>query len=126
VYVVTVAFEIRPEAAAAFLPLMLENARASLAKEPGCLRFDVCGEDMGGQDVGGQDVGGQDVGDDAPPVRVFLYEIYRDRGAFDAHLASAHFQSFDAATRPMVASKQVASWRLLAPEREPTEPSERP
>lgn len=110
-YVVTVAFEIRPEAAAAFLPLMLENARASLAEEPGCLRFDVCGED---------------VGDDAPPVRVFLYEIYRDRGAFDAHLASAHFQSFDAATRPMVASKQVASWRLLAPEREPAEPSERP
>ena len=120
-YVVTVAFEIRPEAAAAFLPLMLENARASLAEEPGCLRFDVCGEDMGGQDVGGQDVG-----DDAPPVRVFLYEIYRDRGAFDAHLASAHFQSFDAATRPMVASKQVASWRLLAPERELAEPSERP
>ena len=115
-YVVTVAFEIRPEAAAVFLPLMLENARASLAEEPGCLRFDVCSEDMGGQDVG----------DDAPPVRVFLYEIYRDRGAFDAHLASAHFQSFDAATRPMVASKQVASWRLLAPEREPTEPSERP
>ena len=115
-YVVTVAFEIRPEAAAAFLPLMLENARTSLAEEPGCLRFDVCGEDAGGHDMG----------DDAPPVRVFLYEIYRDRGAFDAHLASAHFQSFDAAIRPMVASKQVASWRLLAPEREPTEPSERP
>ena len=110
-YVVTVAFEIRPEAAAAFLPLMLENARASLAEEPGCLRFDVCREEAA---------------DDAPPVRVFLYEIYRDRGAFDAHLASAHFQSFDAATRPMVASKQVASWWLLAPEREPTEPSERP
>ena len=110
-YVVTVAFEIRPEAAAAFLPLMLENARASLAEEPGCLRFDVCSEEAA---------------DDAPPVRVFLYEIYRDRGAFDAHLASAHFQSFDAATRPMVTSKQVASWRLLAPEREPTEPSERP
>ena len=115
-YVVTVAFEIRPEAAAAFLPLMLENARKSLAEEPGCLRFDVCGEGAGDQDVGS----------DAPPVRIFLYEIYRDRGAFDAHLASAHFQSFDAATRPMVASKQVASWQLLAPEREPAEPSERP
>ncbi len=115
-YVVTVAFEIRPEAAAAFLPLMLENARKSLAEEPGCLRFDVCGEDAGSRDAAG----------DAPPARIFLYEIYRDRGAFDAHLASAHFQSFDAATRSMVASKQVASWQLLAPEHEPAEPSERP
>ena len=110
-YVVTVAFEIRPEAAAAFLPLMLENARKSLAEEPGCLRFDVCGEDAA---------------DNAPPVRIFLYEIYRDRGAFDAHLASAHFQSFDAATRPMVASKQIASWQLLSLEHELAEPSERP
>ena len=100
-YVVTVAFEIRPEAAAAFLPLMLENARASLAEEPGCLRFDVCRDEAP---------------DDTPPVRIFLYEIYRDRDAFDAHLASAHFQSFDTATRSMVASKQFASWQLLTTE----------
>ncbi|EEI25598.1 hypothetical protein HMPREF0519_0261, partial [Lentilactobacillus hilgardii DSM 20176 = ATCC 8290] len=25
-----------------FMPLLLENARRSLAKEAGCLRFDVC------------------------------------------------------------------------------------
>ncbi len=100
-YVVTVAFEIRPEAAAAFLPLMLENARTSLAEEPGCLRFDVCGEETA---------------NDAWPARIFLYEIYQDRGAFDAHLASAHFRSFDQATGPMVASKQVTCWQLLAAE----------
>lgn len=107
-YVVTVAFEIRPEAAAAFLPLMLENARASLAEEPGCLRFDVCGEATA---------------DEAAPARIFLYEIYQDRSAFDAHLASAHFRSFDQATGPMVTSKQVDSWQLLAPE---TGQAERP
>ena len=110
-YVVTVAFEIRPEVAAAFLSLVLENAGKSLAEEPGCLRFDVCRDEAP---------------DDTPPTRIFLYEIYRDRGAFDAHLASAHFQSFAAATRPMVASKQFASWQLLATGREETEQAERP
>ena len=107
-YVVTVAFEIRPEAAAAFLPLMLENARTSLAEEPGCLRFDVCGDETA---------------EGASPARIFLYEIYQDRGAFDAHLASAHFQRFDQATGPMVTSKHVACWQLLAPE---TGQAERP
>ena len=99
-YVVTVVFEIRPEAAAAFLPLMLENARRSLEEEPGCLRFDVCGEEAA---------------PDEAPSRIFLYEIYRDRSAFDAHLASAHFLSFDAASRPMVARKEVSCWELLGP-----------
>ena len=40
-YVITVEFTIHPEHLAAFMPLMLENARISRETEPGCRRFDV-------------------------------------------------------------------------------------
>ncbi len=95
-YVVTVVFQIRPDAVAAFLPLMLDNARASLAQEPDCLRFDVCQ-------------------DDAEPNRIFLFEIYSDRAAFEAHLESGHFHAFSEASTPMVADKRVETWTLLEP-----------
>jgi quinol monooxygenase YgiN len=90
-YVVIVDFRIKPERLAEFMPLMLENARASLETEPGCRVFDVCV-------------------DPKDKTSVFLYEVYDDRAAFDAHLAAAHFKRFDSAVAPMVASKAV---RLL-------------
>jgi quinol monooxygenase YgiN len=52
--------------------------------------------------------------DSADKASVFLYEVYDDRAAFDAHLATAHFKRFDAAVAPMVASKAV---RILRRER---------
>ena len=90
-FVVTVEFELNPGAKSEFLPLMLENARTSLAVEAGCSRFDVCV-------------------DPERPELVFLYEVYVDRAAFDEHLASTHFKSFDVATRDLVSEKRV---RLL-------------
>lgn len=91
-YIVTVEFTIHPERMPVFMPLMVDNARASRAQEPGCRQFDVCL-------------------DPAAPNIVFLYEVYDDRAAFDAHLATAHFKRFDAAVAPMLASKAV---RLLS------------
>ena len=79
-YAVTVEFDIHADKLDAFLPLMLENARTSREAEPGCL-------------TGG--------------AFIFLYELYEDRAAFDAHLASAHFKSFDAAVGDMIASKRI-------------------
>lgn len=84
-YAVTVTFRIEPSKMEAFLPLMLNNARMSRDSEVGCLQFDVCRE-----------------GDE-----IFLYELYTDRAAFDLHLASDHFKSFDAAVGDMIASKEV-------------------
>jgi quinol monooxygenase YgiN len=95
-YVVTVDFAIHPQHFAAFLPLVRENARASLEGEPGCRQFDVCT-------------------DAARPYSVFLYELYDDRAAFDAHLASAHFRHFDAAVRGMVADKVVRGLQRIEP-----------
>ena len=87
-----VTFEILPERAEAFRDRVRLQARDSLA-EPGCRRFDVwC-----------------DTGDCS---RVFLFEVYDDRAAFDAHLASAHFRDFDAEVRPWVRDRKVELWSL--------------
>ena len=41
-YVITVEFEIATDHLAAFLPLISQNAEASVRDEPGCRQFDVC------------------------------------------------------------------------------------
>jgi quinol monooxygenase YgiN len=92
--VVTVWFEIKPGRFDAFLPLIQENARRSVADEPGCRQFDVCL-------------------DPEAPERCFLYEIYDDEEAFQAHCRSAHFKAFDTASAPLVATKDVQLLRLL-------------
>lgn len=94
-YVITVDFTIHPQHLAAFMPLMLENARISRETEAGCRRFDVCR-------------------DPAQPERVFLYELYDDRAAFDAHLAAGHFKAFDGTVKTMVKSKAVHAYELVS------------
>ena len=93
-YVIVVDFEIRPDRLAAFLTLMQENAAASVRDEPGCHQFDVCQ-------------------DPDAPHRIFLYELYDDRAAFEAHRASPHFRSFDAASADMITSKHVRALHRL-------------
>ncbi|MDD9746277.1 MULTISPECIES: putative quinol monooxygenase [Marinovum] len=88
-YAVTVSFTLRPGARADFLPLMTENARLSLQREAGCRQFDVCTD--GGEEI-------------------FLYEIYDSAQAFETHLKSPHFQSFDAAVAGMIADKSVTTF----------------
>lgn len=80
---------------ALFMKLMAENAAASLREEPGCRLFDVC----------------VDISD---ANQIFLYEIYDDEAAFSAHLASAHYKSFDASTSGLILSKDVRRHRLKA------------
>lgn len=93
-YVVAVTFQIHAAHAPAFLDAIRENARHSLDIEPGCHRFDVA------------------VGENGPET-VFLYELYTDRAAFDAHLTSAHFKAFDAKVASWVAAKQVDTYQLI-------------
>ena len=50
--------------------------------------------------------------DAAQPTHVFLYEIYRDRAAFDLHLASDHFRQFDQRSRDLVLSKTAVAYRV--------------
>jgi quinol monooxygenase YgiN len=95
-FAVTVRLEVDPAHLEAFLPLMHENAQASLADEPGCHRFDVCT-------------------DPARPGEVFLYELYTDGAAFDAHLQTPHFKAFDAAAGPMILGRQLRSYAEVSP-----------
>lgn len=90
-YCVTVLFTLVPGAETRFLALVRTNATQSVADEPGCLRFDVCH-------------------DPAKPKQVFLYELYTDRAAFDAHLATPHFKAFDAACDGLVTGKSVTTY----------------
>lgn len=95
-FVVTVMFVVRPERVEDFRREMVANARASRAHEPGCRQFDVAV-------------------DPHDPATIFLYELYDDRAAFDAHLASAHFRSFDAAVAGWTASKAVRMFQRIEP-----------
>jgi len=95
-YVVVVEFQLHPDAVEAFLPLMTRNAALSLELEPGCHRFDVCQPKPGSPEI-------------------LLYEVYSDRAAFDAHLATPHFREFDAEAAAMVANKVVRTYARVGP-----------
>ena len=94
--VVTVLFTIKPAEARAFREAKVANARASLEREPGCRQFDV-------------------TVDPNDPAAIFLYEVYADRAAFDAHLASDHFLRFDRETRDWIATKVVRMYERVDP-----------
>lgn len=89
-YAVCVTFGLKAVHMDAFVARVAQQAKDSLS-EPGCRVFDVW--------TGG-----------AQSQRVFLYEVYDDRAAFDAHLETPHFHSFDAAVADMVISKDVSTW----------------
>jgi (4S)-4-hydroxy-5-phosphonooxypentane-2,3-dione isomerase len=92
-FVLVVEFRIHPEFIAAFSAAINENARASLATEPGCRQFDVCR-------------------DPAEPALFYLYEVYDDEVAFQAHLKTAHFAAMERASAGWVDSKSVRRlWR---------------
>ena len=86
-------FDIVPAHRAEFVERVRRNAEQSVAGEPGCRRFDVLVP-----------------WDDGP---VLLYEIYADRAAFDAHLASAHFVRFNRDTSDIVVAKAVSEFTLF-------------
>jgi quinol monooxygenase YgiN len=93
-----VEFRIRPEFIAAFEAAIEENARLSRDTEPGCRQFDICR-------------------DPAEPALFFLYELYDDEAAIQAHLKSAHFLQMNEATAPWVDGKQVRRYQRTAPDR---------
>ncbi|MBD2838210.1 antibiotic biosynthesis monooxygenase [Pseudomonas sp. JM0905a] len=70
---------LRPGSLDAFMDAMRVNAAASVRDEPGCLVFDV-------------------LQDRSDPDLVWLYEVYTDEAAFEAHMRTPHFL----ASRPLV------------------------
>ncbi|MFT6656980.1 putative quinol monooxygenase [Maritalea sp.] len=93
-YAVIVQFDILPDHFERFLPLMQQNARASVSLEPGCKQFDV-------------------LTDPSRPNEVALYEIYDSAAAFQAHLKSSHFLAFDRQIFDMVFGKSVKTYEQV-------------
>lgn len=90
-YAVCVTFEIVPEKFDAFLPQMKAQAKNSVSLEAECHVFDIC--------VAG--------------TTVFLYELYTDEAAFQTHLETPHYTSFNIAIEGMVADKSVAFYHRI-------------
>ena len=93
-FVVVVEFTVRAEYGEPFLKRVMQQAQDSLQLEVNCHVFDVC-----------------ICSDDKN--RVLLYEVYSDKSAFDAHLASAHFRDFSNAVQEWVSDKQLATFERL-------------
>jgi (4S)-4-hydroxy-5-phosphonooxypentane-2,3-dione isomerase len=84
-----VQMQVQPGRREEFLEGMAANAAAAVRDEPGCLRFDVSAAA-------------------ADPDRFFLYELYTDAEAFEAHKASPHFAQWrQIAERVLVPGAQV-------------------
>ncbi|MGX7705193.1 putative quinol monooxygenase [Methylobacterium sp. Gmos1] len=76
-FVVIAEFRVKPGCLDAFLDLAHDDARSSVAGEPGCSAFDVAVSE-------------------SDPRTVVFYEVYDDRAAFDAHLETPHLARFRA------------------------------
>ncbi|SOD99333.1 putative quinol monooxygenase [Blastococcus haudaquaticus] len=90
-----VQMEVRPERREEFLAGMTANAEASVRDEPGCLRFDVSAVT-------------------ADPNRFFLYELYTDAAAFEAHKASPHFARWRTVAEQVLVGQVNTPGELLA------------
>lgn len=90
--VIAVRLDINPDARETFRRHILEAAARALEKEPGCKAFQVSFAD-----------------DDAV---CFVFEVYADRAAFDAHLQTDHYKAFAQKTQGMIADKRVEEYEL--------------
>ena len=99
-YVVLILLTVKTEELDEFERALLHNARESVTKDPGCLRFDVSQQQ-----------------DD--PARWILYEVYDSPDAHAAHRKSAHFLAYDAVAARTVVDKTVirATAKYSAPVR---------
>lgn len=92
-FAVCVTLQVDPSKWDEFLPLLKTNASSALRDEPGCQQFDV-------------------LSDPDRPHELFLYEKYDDLAAFEAHLASDHYKTFDSSITRMVRSRKVRTYSV--------------
>lgn len=86
--VIIAEFTLTFEGRDAFLNIAYQDAKDSVANEPGCQQFDV-------------------IINEDDPLQITLYEVYDDQQAFDAHLAAPHFAPFRDETPALIVSQKV-------------------
>jgi autoinducer 2-degrading protein len=94
VYINAVELVIIPSEMPKFLEAIRENA-ANAVKEPGCREFNV--SVLANR-----------------PNHVFLYEVYDNEAALNAHRATDHFKKYQATTASMVADRNVRAMTPIA------------
>jgi autoinducer 2-degrading protein len=78
--------EIAPDQLDKFRAALKENGAATI-REPGCRRYDIL--------------------QSAPnPNQIFIYEVYANQAAVQAHRETEHFKKYVAATKDMVVKRQ--------------------
>lgn len=87
-HVVAIQMTVKAEHLADFERVLLHNARESVAKDPGCLRFDVSQSK-----------------DD--PLTWIIHEVYDREEAHAAHRQSPHFHAFSEVAARAVVSRSV-------------------
>lgn len=81
-----VEIEVKPEELDKFLAALRDNAAATI-KEPGCRRYDFMQLA-------------------SAPTQVWIYEVYENAAAVEAHRSADHFKKYAAATKDLVIKRQ--------------------
>nr|WP_249342200.1 putative quinol monooxygenase [Pseudomonas sp. PCH44] len=95
VYSLFIKTRVQAGCAEAFLAAIKVNAAASVATEPGCLVFDVSQDRM-------------------DPDVIYLYEIYRDDNAYEAHTQTAHFRDSRPLVEPLIVEQECFESNVIA------------
>jgi quinol monooxygenase YgiN len=85
----------KPGLEAKFKEAMTAQAQRCLAKEPGCLQFDVAQ-------------------DPKSPERFVMLEVYQDDAAIKAHQDSVHFKDFRPVITELVAERKVEVFTIVS------------
>jgi (4S)-4-hydroxy-5-phosphonooxypentane-2,3-dione isomerase len=85
-FINAVDIDVVPGQVDAYLAALKENGAAAVKEEPGCHEFNIT--------VSQKD-----------PNHVFIFEVYENAAAFEAHRATAHFKKYAATTKDMVAKR---------------------
>jgi len=93
-YINAVDLVIVPSEMPKFLEAIKENG-ANAVKEPGCRTFNITVQQTN-------------------PNHVFLYEVYDNAAALEAHRQTPHFKKYAAATKDMVADRVVHALSVIA------------
>ncbi len=94
-YSILLKTRLRPDSLEAFMDAMRVNAETSVREEPGCLAFDVL-RDRRQADL------------------VWLYEVYVDEAALDAHMQTAHYLASRPLVEPLILEQMVIEADVLA------------
>ena len=82
-YVILAPIQIKEGFKESFIEAMIADAEGSMSNESGCLRFDV-------------------IQDSENANRIWLYEVYENENAFQAHTQAPHFKKW---------AETVKDWR---------------